>query len=100
MTKQQSAVSPKNPIFQDCIICSEDGYKPQDAEAAYENILRYVADDYRQRRGLSAEYPMVASSYAKWCSVLAKQIALGQKRSLVIKRALKALKLSSQRCSL
>jgi predicted transcriptional regulator len=99
MTKQQSAVSPKNPIFQDYIICSEDGYKPQDAEAAYENILRYVADDYRQRRGLSAEYPMVASSYAKWCSVLAKQIALGT-RSLVIKRALKALKLRSQRCSL
>ena len=98
MTKQQSAVSPKNPIFQDYIICSEDGYKPQDAEAAYENILRYVADDYRQRRGLSAEYPMVASSYAKWCSVLAKQIALGT--SLVIKRALKALKLRSQRCSL
>ena len=98
MTKQQSAVSPKNPIFQDYIICSEDGYKPQDAEAAYENILRYVADDYRQRRGLSAEYPMVASSYAKWCSVLAKQIALG--KGLVIKRALKALKLRSQRCSL
>ena len=98
MTKQQSAVSPKNPIFQDYIICLEDGYKPQDAEAAYENILRYVADDYRQRRGLSAEYPMVASSYAKWCSVLAKQIALGT--SLVIKRALKALKLRSQRCSL
>ena len=79
MTKQQSAVSPKKPIFQDYIICSEDGYKPQDAEAAYENILRYVADDYRQRRGLSAEYPMVASSYAKWCSVLAKQIALGKR---------------------
>jgi len=99
MTKQQSAVSPKNSIFQDYIICSEDGYKPQDAEAAYENILRYVADDYRQRRGLSAEYPMVASSYAKWCSVLAKQIALGT-QGLVIKRALKALKLRSQRCSL
>ena len=99
MTKQQSAVSPKNPIFQDYIICSEDGYKPQDAEAAYENILRYVADDYRQRRGLSAEYPMVASSYAKWCSVLAKQIALVT-QGLVIKRALKALKLRSQRCSL
>ena len=91
-------MSPKNSIFQDYIICLEDGYKPQDAEAAYENILQYVADDYRQRRGLSAEYPMVASSYAKWCSVLAKQIALG--KGLVIKRALKALKLRSQRCSL
>ena len=87
-------MSPKKPIFQDYIICLEDRYKPQDAEAAYENILRYVADDYRQRRGLSAEYPMVASSYAKWCSVLAKQ------KGLVIKRALKALKLRSQRCSL
>ena len=74
-------MSHKNPIFQDYIICLEDRYKPQDAEAAYENILRYVADDYRQRRGLSAEYPMVASSYAKWCSVLAKQIALGTKEA-------------------
>jgi predicted transcriptional regulator len=99
MTKQQSAVSPKKPIFQDYIICLEDGCKPQDVEAAYKIILRYVADDYRQRQGLSAKYPMVAFSYAKWCSVLAKQIALGR-RSLVIKRALKALKLRSQRCSL
>ena len=47
MTKQQSAVSPKKPIFQDYIICLEDGCKPQDVEAAYKIILRYVADDYR-----------------------------------------------------
>ena len=36
-------------------------------------------DIYWQRRGLAADYPMIAFSCAKWRSVLAKQIGLGTK---------------------
>jgi predicted transcriptional regulator len=34
-------------------------------------------EEYRERRGLSPDYPMVAPNYAKQRSRLAKQIGLG-----------------------
>ena len=37
-------------------------------------------DEYRERWGLPADYPMVAPNYAKQRSALAKKIGLGTKR--------------------
>ncbi|PCI37521.1 MAG: MucR family transcriptional regulator, partial [Rhodospirillaceae bacterium] len=37
-------------------------------------------EDYRERWGLPADYPMVAPNYAQRRSALAKKIGLGTKR--------------------
>jgi len=37
-------------------------------------------DDYRQKWGLNADYPMVAPNYAEQRRALAKKIGLGTKR--------------------
>ena len=36
-------------------------------------------EEYRQKWGLPASYPMAAPNYASYCSSLAKQLGLGQK---------------------
>jgi predicted transcriptional regulator len=38
-------------------------------------------DQYREKRGLEASYPMVAPNYAERRSALAKQIGLGTHRT-------------------
>ncbi|MGU3536648.1 MucR family transcriptional regulator [Methylobacterium sp. A54F] len=51
---------------------------------AYKTLKRHLAShgldpvSYRQRYGLAADYPMVASNYAAQRSALAKQIGLGR----------------------
>jgi predicted transcriptional regulator len=42
-------------------------------------------EDYREKWGLGADYPMVAPNYAKARSNLAKQMGLGQQRRRVRK---------------
>ena len=41
-------------------------------------------DEYRERWGLPADYPMVAPNYAEKRSNLAKEIGLGRKPRVVI----------------
>jgi predicted transcriptional regulator len=53
----------------------------------YRTLRRHLAssgltpDDYRQRYGLRADYPMVAPAYSESRSALAKTIGLGRKRT-------------------
>jgi len=53
----------------------------------YKTLRRHLSsngltpDDYRQRYGLRADYPMVAPAYSASRSALAKTIGLGRKRS-------------------
>ena len=78
-------VDPAKSVFKDYIVCLEDGKK-------FKSLKRYLASthnmtpsEYRQRWGLPADYPMVAPSYSRRRSELAKSNGLGRKAGAVMK---------------
>lgn len=75
--RPQPAVPVKKSVFQAHIICLEDGKKLKLLKRHLKTVYRMTPEQYRQRWGLSPDYPMVAPEYAKHRSTLAKQIGLG-----------------------
>jgi len=77
-TPQKPAVNPKKSVFDDHIVCLEDGKK-------FKSMRRHLMklgltpDDYRAKWNLPNDYPMVAPSYAKARSEMAKSMGLGRK---------------------
>ena len=66
-------------VFPDYIICLEDGQKLKMLKGHLRARYQMTPDEYRQKWGLPASYPMVAPNYASYRSNLAKQLGLGQK---------------------
>ncbi len=77
--KPQPAVPVKKSIFPDYIICLEDGKKLKMLKRHLKTAYNLSPDQYRDRWGLPPDYPMVAPSYARQRSSLAKKIGLGTK---------------------
>ncbi|MEM6382543.1 MAG: MucR family transcriptional regulator [Pseudomonadota bacterium] len=75
------AVPPKKSITQDYLICLEDGKRFKSLKRHLKTHYDLSPEQYRERWGLPADYPMVAPSYAEARSRLAKQMGLGQRRS-------------------
>jgi predicted transcriptional regulator len=75
--RPQPAVSVKKSITPDYIICLEDGKKLKMLKRHLKTAYDMTPEDYRERWGLPADYPMVAPNYAKQRSRLAKEIGLG-----------------------
>ncbi len=75
------AVPVRRSIMPDYIVCLEDGKKLKMLKRHLKTAYNLTPDQYRERWGLSADYPMVAPNYAKQRSKLAKQIGLGTARS-------------------
>jgi predicted transcriptional regulator len=73
----QPAVPIKRSVFPDHIVCLEDGKKLKMLKRHLKSAYDMTPDQYRERWGLGAEYPMVAPNYAKQRSSLAKKIGLG-----------------------
>ena len=71
------AVNPKKSVFPDYIICLEDGKKFKSLKRHLRTHYDLSPEDYRDKWGLSADYPMVAPNYADQRSTLAKAIGLG-----------------------
>ena len=71
------AVSIKKSVTPDHIVCLEDGKKLKMLKRHLMTSYKLTPDQYRQRWGLPADYPMVAPNYAKQRSQLAKKIGLG-----------------------
>jgi predicted transcriptional regulator len=73
------AVPIKKSIGQDYLISLEDGRR-------YKSLKRHLSgrgltpEQYREKWGLPLDYPMVAPSYAKQRSELAKSMGLGRQR--------------------
>src|SRR5690349_8925349 len=90
--KPVPAVPVKQSVKQDFIICLEDGKKLKMLKRHLMTAYKMSPAQYRARWGLSADYPMVAPSYAKVRSSLAKKIGLGRKAegSPARRRAVKA----------
>ncbi len=77
--KPQPAVSVRKSVFADHIVCLEDGKKLKMLKRHLKTAYNMTPDQYRERWGLSPDYPMVAPDYARHRSALAKQIGLGTK---------------------
>jgi predicted transcriptional regulator len=73
------AVSIRASLKPDYIICLEDGKKLKMLKRHLMTHYQMTPDDYRQRWGLPADYPMVAPNYAEKRRELAKKIGLGRK---------------------
>jgi predicted transcriptional regulator len=71
------AVPIKKSVTPEFIICLEDGKKLKMLKRHLKTAYDMSPEDYRERWGLGADYPMVAPNYAKQRSKLAKQIGLG-----------------------
>lgn len=77
--KPQPAVPVKKSVFPDYIVCLEDGKKLKMLKRHLKTSYNMSPEQYRERWGLAAEYPMVAPNYARHRSSLAKKIGLGTK---------------------
>jgi len=73
------AVPVKRSVFPDYIVCLENGKKLKMLKRHLKTAYNMTPEDYREKWGLSADYPMVAPNYAKHRSALAKEIGLGTK---------------------
>ena len=73
------AVPIKKSVTNDFIICLEDGKKLKMLKRHLMTAYGMTPDDYREKWGLKADYPMVAPSYAAKRQQLAKKIGLGRK---------------------
>ena len=78
--RPKPAVPIKKSITPDYIICLEDGKKLKMLKRHIKTRYDLTPDEYRERWGLSSDYPMVAPNYASQRSDLAKKIGLGTKR--------------------
>lgn len=78
--KPEPKVSIRSSIKPDYIVCLEDGKKLKMLKRHLMTHYQLTPDQYRQKWGLSADYPMVAPNYAEQRRTLAKAIGLGTKR--------------------
>lgn len=72
------AVPVRKSIFDDYLICLEDGKKFKSLRRHLRSHYDMSPEEYREKWNLPSDYPMVAPNYAKTRSRLAKQIGLGQ----------------------
>lgn len=74
------AVPLKRSVTPDYIVCLEDGKKFKSLKRHLRTHYNMTPEEYRDKWGLAADYPMVAPNYATARSQLAKKMGLGQQR--------------------
>ncbi|HVV94687.1 MAG TPA: MucR family transcriptional regulator [Hyphomicrobiales bacterium] len=77
---QTPAVPIRRSITPDYIVCLEDGKKFKSLKRHLRTRYNMTPQEYREKWGLPADYPMVAPNYASARSELAKKMGLGQQR--------------------
>lgn len=78
--EQKPKVPVKKSVLPDYIICLEDGKKFKSLKRHLRTHYNLSPEEYREKWGLSHDYPMVAPSYARARSDLAKKMGLGTRR--------------------
>ena len=78
--KAEPKVSIRSSIKPDAIACLECGKKQKMLKRHLMTNHQMTPAEYRQKWGLSPDYPMVAPNYAEQRRTLAKKIGLGTKR--------------------
>ena len=79
------AISVKRSVTPEYIVCLEDGKKFKSLKRHLRTQYNMTPEQYREKWGLSSDYPMVAPNYAAARSQLAKQMGLGQQRRRRVK---------------
>lgn len=74
------AVSLKKSMTPDYLVCLEDGKHFKSLKRHLRTQYKMTPEQYREKWGLPADYPMVAPNYAVARSQLAKKMGLGQQR--------------------
>jgi predicted transcriptional regulator len=74
------AVSIRKSITDDHIVCLEDGKKFKSLKRHLRTRYDMSPEEYREKWGLPADYPMVAPNYARQRSELARKMGLGQSK--------------------
>ncbi|MDX2265327.1 MAG: MucR family transcriptional regulator [Hyphomicrobiales bacterium] len=70
----------KKSVTNEYIVCLEDGKKFKSLKRHLRTHYDLSPEEYREKWGLPADYPMVAPNYASARSELAKKMGLGQRR--------------------
>jgi len=73
------AIAVRRSVTPDYIVCLEDGKKLKMLKRHLKTAYDMTPEEYRERWGLPADYPMVAPNYARQRSALAKKIGLGRR---------------------
>lgn len=76
--QSKPAVPIKKSITDDYLVCLEDGEKFKSLRRHLRSKYDMSPEEYREKWGLPYDYPMVAPSYARQRSALAKKMGLGQ----------------------
>ena len=79
-SRPEPKVSIRSSVKPDYIVCLEDGKRQKMLKRHLMTNHNMTPDEYRQKWGLAADYPMVAPNYAEQRRTLAKSIGLGTKR--------------------
>ena len=74
------AVTVKKSLTAEYLICLEDGKKFKSLKRHLRSLYNLSPEQYREKWGLPADYPMVAPNYAQARSSLAKRMGLGQRK--------------------
>jgi len=72
------AVSVKKSVSEQYLICLEDGKKFKSLKRHLRTAYDMTPEEYREKWGLPADYPMVAPGYSRQRSQLAKKMGLGR----------------------
>ena len=72
------AVSVKKSMTPDYLVCLEDGKRFKSLKRHLRTQYNMTPEQYRDKWGLPADYPMVAPNYAAQRSEFAKKIGLGK----------------------
>ncbi len=70
----------------DLLVCLEDGLSMKMLKRHLITVHGLTPDEYRAKWGLPSDYPMVAATYAKLRSTLAKESGLGLRPEARLKR--------------
>ena len=74
----EPAIPVKKSITDDFLICLEDGKKFKSLKRHLRSKYGMSPEEYREKWSLPYDYPMVAPSYARKRSALAKEMGLGK----------------------
>ncbi len=77
--KPRPAVPIRKSVTEDHIVCLEDGKKLKMLKRHLRVAYGMSPEEYREKWGLPADYPMVAPSYARTRRELAIRLGLGRK---------------------
>src|SRR3954471_9069892 len=78
--RPEPKVPVRSSVKPDFIVCLEDGKRLKMLKRHLMTHYNLTPDEYRQKWGLSPDYPMVAPNYAEQRRTLAKSIGLGTRR--------------------